>query len=357
MPFDLDAYQGGGVFDEVANVAGQQAAIRLLFQVVSQAGEMASDVAAIAEEHLLFGGQRHDLFLGQPALQFVRHGLGAFQDRLLHILLERYALEKPADGVEDLFGAEAVADRLQFVQQRLNDQPLAGLRGHQIDDLHGIMLLAVAVNPAHPLLEASGIPRHVEVDHDPAELEIDAFGRSVGADHEPCAAVLVSSAKPLDLSLAILVIHAAVNLGDLARIAHPPEATDKVVKGVSVLGEDDQLLTDELGVGEHLAELVELRLGSHCIDLAGQIPELHDQFALDHQVSQGSGDNAGQEPLFGHLAFFPAVHGALLVGRLGVQHVVILGHAALKDEDLFLGELAHLHLPDQVGQLLDTALE
>ena len=164
---------------------------------------MAGNVAAVAEEHFLLGGQRHDLLLGQAALQFVRHGLGAFQNRLLHVGLQRDALEQPADGVEDLLGAEAVADRLQLVEQRLDDQALAGLGGDQVDDLHRVVLLAVAVDAAHALFQASGVPRHVEVDHDPAELEVDAFGRGVGADHEAGAAFFVGQAEAFDLLLPI----------------------------------------------------------------------------------------------------------------------------------------------------------
>ena len=46
------------------------------------------------------------------------------------------------------------------------------------------MLLAVAVDAAHPLLQAHRVPRDVVVDHEPAELEVDAFAGGLGGDQD-----------------------------------------------------------------------------------------------------------------------------------------------------------------------------
>ena len=136
-----------------------------------------------------------------------------------------------------------------------------------------------------------------------------------------------------------------MNLGDLPGIAHAAQALDEIVERVAVLGEDDELLADELRIGEHLAELVELRLGPHRRRPSAQGRGASARpFTLDNQVGQRGGDNAGQEVFFGNFAFLAAVHRAFFVGRLAVQNVVVLGHAALKDDDLFLGKLALLHL-------------
>ena len=93
------------------------------------------------------------------------------------------------------------------------------------------------------------------------------------------------------------------------------------------------------------------------VDLPRQVAELHDLLPLDNQVGQRGSDDAGQQILLGDFAFLAAVHRAFFVGRLAVENVVVLGHAALEDEDLFLGELAFLDLADQVGELVDAALE
>ena len=87
------------------------------------------------------------------------------------------------------------------------------------------------------------------------------------------------------------------------------------------------------------------------VDLLRQVAELFHKFTLDNQVGQRGGDDAGQEVLFGNFAFLAPVHCAFFVGRLTVENVIVLGHAALKDDDLFWGELAFLHLPDQVGRV------
>ena len=76
----------------------------------------------------------------------------------MYVFRETPSKSRPI-AVEDLFAAQAVADRLQLVEQRLDDQAFAGLGGDQIDDLHRVVLLAVAVDAAHALFKAGRVPR------------------------------------------------------------------------------------------------------------------------------------------------------------------------------------------------------
>ena len=54
-----------------------------------------------------------------------------------------------------------------------------GLAGHEIEGVD-VPLLADAVDAAEPLLQAGRVPRQVVVDHQPAELEVDAFAGRLG---------------------------------------------------------------------------------------------------------------------------------------------------------------------------------
>ena len=53
----------------------------------------------------------------------------------------------------------------------------------EVDD-HDIELLAVAVASANALFDALRIPGKVVIDHEIAELKVDAFGRRFGGDHD-----------------------------------------------------------------------------------------------------------------------------------------------------------------------------
>ncbi len=116
------------------------------------------------------------MLLGQLAGQLLLDGLHAtgLQDAL-HVVGQRDALEQPAHHVEDLVRLQLGPDHLQLLQQDAHDAALARLAGHQVDHVHRIVLLLVAVDAAHALLEPGGVPGDVVVDHQPAELQIDAF--------------------------------------------------------------------------------------------------------------------------------------------------------------------------------------
>ena len=53
-----------------------------------------------------------------------------------------------------------------------------------VEDVDDLGLLAVAVEPADPLLDAHRVPRQVVVDHHVDELEVEALARDLGADED-----------------------------------------------------------------------------------------------------------------------------------------------------------------------------
>ena len=71
-----------------------------------------------------------------------------------------------------------------------------------------VALLADAVDAAEALLQAGRVPGQVVVDHQPAELEVDALAGGFGRDAD-----LLRGAELLLGALALVRIHAAVDLG------------------------------------------------------------------------------------------------------------------------------------------------
>ena len=198
------------------------------------------------------------------------------------------------------------------------------------------MLLSVAVDAAHPLLEARRIPRHVVVHHQPAELQVDAFARRVGRDQVVGAARIERTPEQIHLRLPLAVVEAAVNQRDLSGEAQPFEAAHQELGGVAVLGEDDELLPRELRTAQHAAQLLELgvlavvdqrpRLGEQRFHLEAFLPELR----------QGRRDDAAQRAL---LERFVTLGAAGLLGVLvrgsGLEEVGGRGETLLAALQLF----------------------
>ena len=74
---------------------------------------------------------------------------------------------------------ELLADLAEPLEELVQHPPLAGVRRDEVED-EAVVLLAVAVDAAHPLLQPHRVPRDVVVDHEPAELEVDPFARRLG---------------------------------------------------------------------------------------------------------------------------------------------------------------------------------
>ena len=219
------------------------------------------------------------------------------------------------------------------------------------------MHLLVAVDAAHPLFEAGGVPGDVPVEKSPGELHVEPFARRVGADHVEGAALRGYLAEELDLDLAFAEIHPAVDLGDLAGETEPFEPPDQVDEGVTMLGEDDSLLLAGHGVFEVFAELVELRLVALGVHLLRQVEERLDLRALHDQFREGDGHDAPERLAFGDLVLFLSPLGGFLVAGLVLEHVLGVVELALHRRQFIGGDPARLDRLDEPVELLQTTLE
>ena len=191
-----------------------------------------------------------------------------------------------------------MANGIQLVEQHFEHTAFVGGPGYQVDDAH-IVLLLVAMDATHPLLKAGRVPRDVVVDHQVAELQIDALASGVGGDQEAGA---VGSAKAGHLLFAFRPSHAAVDGGHLIGVAETFNAADKEIHGVSVFGEDQPLLSfgagcegavtvlGVLGVFQHFAQLLELGFRPRINQASGTVAQtLQDvDFALQFLNGDGS---------------------------------------------------------------------
>ena len=148
----------------------------------------------------------------------------------------------------------------------------AGVLGDEVED-EAVVLLAVAVDAAHALLQPDGVPGDVVVDHQPAELEVDAFAGGLGGDQHlgGFLAELPLGVDARARRVAVADLHAAVDLRDgqaplaqLAERAAVLAVAGEVVERVLVLGEDEQLhlrvAEDSPARSARSCSLVELRL-------------------------------------------------------------------------------------------------
>ena len=120
-----------------------------------------------------------------------------------------------ADHVEDGVVVQRVADLLQLLEQPLEDAALDGVGGDEVED-QAVLALAVAVDAAHPLLEAVGVPGDVVVEQDVAELEVDALARGLGGDEDldRALAELLLGVEARARLVARADLHAAVDAAD-----------------------------------------------------------------------------------------------------------------------------------------------
>ena len=122
------------------------------------------------------------------------------------------------------------------------------------DEVEGvaILVLADAVDAAEALLQARRVPRHVIVDHQVAELEVDAFTSSLG-----CHANLALGSECFLRVFALVGIHAAVYLA--GGVAPAGQVFLDVVERVAVLSKQQQFATaifefSERGAGQAFFE-------------------------------------------------------------------------------------------------------
>src|SRR5690606_32849010 len=116
--------------------------------------------------------------------------------------------------VEDLVGAELLLDLGKTHEELLEHAPFARVHGREVED-EAVLRLAVAMDAPHALLEAHGVPRDVVVDHQPTELEVDAFASSLrGDEHLAVLAKLALGIDPRVRRVPVADGHAAVDLRD-----------------------------------------------------------------------------------------------------------------------------------------------
>ncbi|MDP2707627.1 MAG: hypothetical protein Q8O70_09020, partial [Burkholderiales bacterium] len=162
--------------------------------------------------------------------------MGRFAQHLRQIdIVERKHF---ADDIENAVGQNR-AHLFQLLQESGEDfsfnDVLAFLRlcRNEIERVT-VALLSDAVNAAKPLFQARGVPGKVVVNHQPAELKVDAFTRCFGGD-----ANLARSVEILLGALALVGVHPAVNLRH--GVAPFAEMLAQVFQRVAVLGENEQL--------------------------------------------------------------------------------------------------------------------
>ena len=189
-----------------------------------------------------------------------------------------------ADDVEYGVVVQRVADLLQLLEQPLQNAAFDGVGRDEIED-QAVLALAVAVDAAHPLLQAVRVPGDVVVEEDVADLEVDALARGLGGDQDLdlAFAELLLGVKARARLVARARLHAAVDAADAEAPGLQP--IHEVVQRVLELGEEEQALVrvvEEAFLLEQLLELRELRLGARILDrlgLDGQASQLLDLLA------------------------------------------------------------------------------
>jgi hypothetical protein len=78
-------------------------------------------------------------------------------------------------------GSRSSSICLDALEELLQHPAFAGVGGDEVED-EAVLLLAVAVDAAHALLQAHRVPGDVVVDHQPAELQVDALAGGLGGD-------------------------------------------------------------------------------------------------------------------------------------------------------------------------------
>ena len=204
--------------------------------------------------------------------------------RLAGVVVAQHALDVGggqdlADDVEDGVVVQRVADLLQLLEQPLQDAAFDGVGGHEVED-QAVLALAVAVDAAHPLLEAVRVPGDVVVEEDVADLEVDALARRLGGDQDLDLAFpeLLLGVEARARLVARARLHAAVDAADAEAPRLQP--IHQIVQRVLELGEEEQALVrvvEEAFLLEQVLELRELGLGAGVLDglgLGREAPQL-----------------------------------------------------------------------------------
>ena len=126
-------------------------------------------------------------------------------------------------------------------------------------------------------------------------------------------------AEELDLLVALAVVHAAVELRDLAGEAEPSSRSGGI-RRVAVLGEDDHLLLGEAWVLHRVEKLGKLRILLRSEEVLGHLSEFEDAVSLHDQVGQVLRDRGAEGLSLAGLVGLGAVR-LVLVGSHGLEEV------------------------------------
>ena len=143
-----------------------------------------------------------------------------------------------AKHVEDL-PTEGRTGLIEFVEQGAVHFAFAGLLSDEVPQVTHLCL-ANAVDTAEALLQAVGVPRQVIVHHQMGALQVDPLPSRVGGEQHLHLGIVPECLLGLQ---ALLAAHAAVDDND--RLLAPEQCAHtrvEIAQGITVLGEDDQLL-------------------------------------------------------------------------------------------------------------------
>ena len=354
---DRQSEQLCGRLHEPAHVGRKQLQVPLAIEVAAQRVETLRHLARPAVEPRVGGFDAGDLPGGQRSVQPVADPpFAVVGQRFEQVVAERPVVDEPADDVEDLVGTQLPADRLQLVEQHLQHAALASAGGDEVDD-HHVAPLAVAVDAPQALFQARGIPGNVVVDHQPAELQVDAFPGRVGGDEETGA---VGVAEPLDRRFAFRPRHAAVNRDDPSRVPEALQAPDQVLDRVAVLAEDQPLVAGVALVVEHCTKPFELRLGPRLDQPARPRDQPVDGGDLFAQLVDRHGDHRAEDRL---LVRRRARNGAVVVAGVGVSQriedigVVSVAGRELRGAEIRCGEASGSQILDRAPEPRDSPFQ
>ncbi len=108
--------------------------------------------------------------------------------------------------------------------------------------MDGVVFLSKAMDASHALFQARRVPGDIVVDHEPANLQIDAFASRIGRNQVFRAAFGDRATEECDLFLTFQVVHTAMDLRNLVCEAESFEPSNQKFECVPVLGEDNQLV-------------------------------------------------------------------------------------------------------------------
>ena len=164
------------------------------------------------------------------------------EDGIAQQFIQARARQHLADDVKDAIGAECLTHLVEFLEKAVEDLALAGIAGDEIPDVH-LVVLPVAVDASHPLLQAVGIPGDVVVDHQRAELQVDALTRGLGRHHNlrPVAEGVFGLDAGVHIQRTVDGHHVVTPLAQFAQRVLSLAGPGQILQRVLELGEDQQL--------------------------------------------------------------------------------------------------------------------